>query len=755
MVLAPVVMENRAMTPIRHGPGATRRTPCATSALALQLLLAACGGGGAAPVARCELDPECGPGAYCHQGTCRASAPPVAGISPPAALVSARELTFQAVVTDADPGDGVARHDWTVALADGACEAEPEPTTTGALQVVFWCAGTYDVTLVVTDLHGVPSAPVTRRVEVAPSPDPPTVTASADRGQVSHLCSGEPVACRLGLPVELRSAGADPGGGSLTYAWRARPQSPLVTAAAVTFSPSGAQPTATAAIVTPGTAIAGDWIFQVRVRNAAGLLGRASVTLSVLNRPPVISSAPITLPHAYREGTYEAAGVLTPHVTDPDGDPVVVTAAYQEPAASGCTATFEPPTRALSLSCAQAAGLIGGVDREATATVVDVNGGASEAVAPIEILNRPPVIRLASSPAATEVLLDHGNGACLGGAGTCYRAEGPHPFTGEDPDGDPVSLAGLTALVDGSATHSAGEADPGPQAGFRFSTPHAFPGEFRAPNGASPFALRGVVADPFGATATGEAPIRLGNRPPAVSAPAPFVAVHHRYAAAPGEYVATADLATFVDPDGDPLSASGDGPQGCTEFGAGASPGAVAVTCRLPYRPGAGDLPPLAQFLGSREVIARASDAWSAASAASSVSVLDRPPALTSTTGPVVATCECVCPSAALFQPARPDLLLSAVLVATPAGPAVGTCTECVLEPVSLRVDPGAADPDGDPLRLTYQGPISTETKTAVPAHGALVTDQRFPATWLVSADDGGGGAAASATVVITEVSCP
>lgn len=741
------------MIPSSRGPGPARQA--LPFAFALILLVAGCGGGGAEPVASCVTDPECGSGAYCLQGSCRASAAPVADFTGPAAPSSNRKLTFQAAVTDTDPADGVERHDWTVTRAIGACDAESTPTTGGTLELIFWCAGTYDVTLVATDLHGVPSAPVTRRLEVAQSSDLPTVVASSSTSGVTHHCTGQPLSCALGFPLELRATGAAPGGGTLEYEWRARPQNPLVTEAAVSYSPSALQASATVRIVTPGTAISGTWVFEVRVTAGSGLMARSSVDFTVHNRPPAFSSALMTLDHAYRGGVYEATGALTVQASDPDGDPVEVTAAYEEPGASGCTAAFEPATLALSLSCTQAAGLIGSVDREATVTAVDVNGEASQLAVPIQVLNRPPVIRLASSPAATEVALDHGNGFCLDGPSSCFRVDGVQPFAGEDPDGDPVSPAVLTALVDASAAHSSGETNPGSPASFHFSTPHAYPDEFRAADGASPFRLRGVVTDPFGATATGEAPVRVGNRPPAVAAPAPFVAVDHHYVPAPGEYVAVADLSTFEDPDGDPLAATGDGPAGCAEFGAGTTPGSVAVTCRLPYRPGAGDLPPLAQFLGIRDVLARASDPWSSASAGSSVHVRNRPPSLASSSGPLMGTCECVCPDGAALLATRPAALLAAILGPRPPGPTAGPCTECVPAPVSMRVDPQAADPDGDPLLLSYAGSITTTVRTAIPSQAAFPTPDAFPATWSVSAQDGGGGQPATAVVEITQVWCP
>jgi hypothetical protein len=747
-------------TPRRH-PGAprlARHLALAALAAALPLALPGCGGGGPQDVAGCVTDPECGAGAYCAQGTCRASAPPVAGITLPPTLASNRALTFQAAVTDPDPGDGADRHDWTVALVAADCAAEPEPTTGPALQVVFWCPGTFDVTLVATDRHGVASTPVTRRVEVAASQGVPAVAASSTQAPlgVGHRCAGEPLACQSTVPIVLAATGTDPGGGALTYAWRARPLNPRVADAVATFSPSAALAGPTVRVTSPGTALAGDWVFTVRAESPAGLLARAAVTVPVTNRPPEIAATPIAVDHTWHAGVYEAAGTLVAAVSDPDGDPVETAFTFAEPAGSGCLATLDAATHAFALSCTRAASLIGEVGREAQVTATDVNGDAAQAAVVIEIRNRPPVIRLAASASATQVEIGHGVGACLSGVGLCYRVDGEQPFLGEDPDGDPVAEAALTTVVAAGATASQGQVSAGPPAAFHFATALAAPGEFRTPAGASPFSLLGVVADPFGATASAQVAVRVGNRPPQLVTPAPFVAVDHRYDAAAGEYLAVAQLGAFADPDGDPIDAAGEGPPGCTDFATGAA-GALTVTCRLPYRPGAADLPPLASFLGQRTVVATAGDGWETASAASAVTVLDRPPTLASTSVAIIARCQCLCPTLRAILTGATAWPLSALMSGLPPpGGGAATCTDCVPTPIDMVLDPGAEDPDGDPLLLGYVHDRQPVVKrTAIPAKAPLTTIDAFPTTWQVTADDGGGGPAATGTVIVTEVACP
>ncbi len=747
-------------SPRRH-PGASRLARrLVTTALAatLALALTACGAGGPQEVAACTTDPECGAGAFCAQGACRASTPPVADVTPPATLASNRVLTFQAAVTDPDPGDGVERHDWKVAQVAADCAAEPEPTTGPALHVVFWCAGTFDVTLVATDRHGVAGAPATRRVVVTASQGLPTVAAGSGQAPagVGHRCVGDPLACETTSPITLAASGSDPGGGALAYGWRARPLNPRVADAVATFTPSAALAGPTVRVASPGTAMAGDWVFTVRAENPAGLLARASVTVPVNSRPPVISATPLSVGHTFRDGAFEAAGTLVAAVTDPDGDPVEAAFEFVEPAGSGCLASLDAASHAFTLSCARAASLIGEVSREALVTATDVNGEAAQAAVAIEIRNRPPVIRLVAGAAATQFEIGHGVGPCLAGPGRCYRVDGFQPFAAEDPDGDPVSEAALTSVVAAGAAASQGQVDAGLPAAFHFATALSAPAEFRAPSGASPFSLLGVVADPFGATASAQVPVVVGNRPPQLATPAPFVTADHRYDAAAGEYLATASLGAFEDPDGDPISATGEGPPGCTDFGTGA-PGVLTVTCRLAYRPGAGDLPPLASFLGQRSVVATAGDGWEATSAASAVTILDRPPSLTSGSVVARAECACVCPTLRTVLSGAAAWPLSALLAGAPRpGEGAGTCTDCVPEPVTMLLDPGAADPDGDPLQLTYVlDQRFTLSKTAIPSQARLSTTLAFPATWQVTANAGDGGAVAQATVIVTDLMCP
>jgi hypothetical protein len=737
MVLAPIVMETFSMNPTRRTLGAPRQALSFAVALALSLLIASCGGAGPESVAGCATDPECGTGAYCLQGTCRASAPPVADFEPPATILASRVTPFVAAVTDPDPGDAVAAHDWAVVRVNAACDPEPAATDGSALEVVFWCAGSFDVTLTVHDRHGVASAPRTRRVEVAPGVGVPTVLAGSPV-DVGHRCAGDPLACTLDAPVVLGATAADPTGQALTWRWSALPPDASRAAAVAAFTPSRAAASPTATLETEGTAISGEWRFRARVEDPDGNLAQADVLVRVGNRPPEVDGRPLSLGHRFEAGAYLASGTLVALASDPDGDPVSIATRFAEPAGTGCTTSYAPESGAFGLTCLEPTALIGGVARQLTVAASDVNGASAEVGVPIEIGNRVPVVGPAV-PGMTELSLDHTVGPCPDG-GSCFLATGTQPFVASDPDGDPVSEVALDFVLPPFPAGSKGEALPGPPAGFRLSTPVSAPLSFRAPDGRGGFAVRGTASDPFGRSAPAELATRIGNRPPVLKTPVPAASAFHSYDAATGQYRATFGLATFEDPDGDPILTTGSaGDSFCRTFAA--SGNTVTLTCTFGYVPAGAELPPLATFLGAHNVAVRGHDGWDAATAVSdaTVTVLNRPPTLTSSTNSFEA-CDCVCPK---FDPTGSFC--------------VGTPTWRVAFSPLLPVQIGATDLDGDPIQVTYSPStnLTVAQKTALPGSaGTSMIGISFPATYSVTAFDGGGGPAATATVTISGVTC-
>jgi PKD repeat protein len=716
-------------------PRARRSAP---ALVVLASLLAACGGPSPASraLAACTVDADCGTGAYCFQGTCRGSAAPVADFTPPPTVYAAQGQLLQAVVTDADPADAVASYAWTVTPVTGGCAADPATGDAAALHVVFWCAGTYEVTLVATDSRGTPSAPRTRTVTALQGAGLPTVAASAP-AEVAHRCAGTPLTCALETKAALTATAADPAGQPLTYEWTAvAPDALRAEAATVIFEPSAADPAPALRIETAGGPISGDWKLRVRVRDSEGFLAQDEVVLRVGNRAPVIATAPAALDHRYVGGVYRATGVLSVAVADPDGDPVTTTLATAEPAGSGCSAAFVPATGAFDLACPQPGQLVGGVARTLAVAASDANGAAVAADVPIEIRNNPPVVQPAASAAMTELALDHGVTACPTTSGSCFVVQGTQPFVASDPDGDPISDVELSALVAADRPSSVGEVGAGSPATFRFTTPVSKPAEFRAASGASGFVLRGVARDPFGPSAGADLAIRINDRPPVLRTRVAATSLVHAYDLATGAWRGTADLSIFDDPDGDPLSAAPSaGDAACSAFDVAS--GTVRVTCSAAYALSTGGLPPLAAFLGNHLVVARASDGWSTAEAAATVTVTNRAPTATPFSG-TVTSCICAC---AKWNYAG-DTCVSGWKEAVNTGGA------------ELPVQ--VSDLDGDPLRVTVSPAtfVVTPVRTALPGStNAMLSGASYPASYTVTITDGDKSVTTTSTV--TGVTCP
>lgn len=731
---------------LRGAPGllVTLFVACLTPALA------ACGASTRDTVLSCTAPSDCGPAALCVQGACQASTRPVADFTSPATLTTNRAVAVTATVHDPDPGDSVATWAWSVTRLAADCDADADVADAATLQAVFWCAGTYQISLVVSDSTGVESEPARRTVTVTALPDAPTVTAGAAR-TVEHRCAGAPLRCELEQPVALSAAGQSPLGGVLTYQWTAIPPDASRAGAAAGLSPSATARDATLNIETEGGPISGAWRFRVRVSDGSGNLAQATQLLTVGNRPPVIDGAPISLDHRYEDGAYVASGTLTVPVYDPDGDPLEVGVAMSEPSGSGCASSFTEMaagTGLFSLSCANPLSLTS-APRALQATAGDVNGAEASVPVVLEIRNRLPVVQPAAGPGAAYLTLDHSVGTCPGGSGLCFQVGGPNPFVAIDPDGDPVSAITLLPRVEPARTASVAELGAGASADtFRFSTPVGLPAEFRSPAGASGFSVTATTADPFGASAPSQPLfIQILNRPPAVRTSRPVTTVAHRYLASASEYQATAPLAVFEDPDGDPLVQGGSvGDQSCPTVTLGAD-GAASVACRRAYQPAPTSPPTLSGFAGTHQVTAVAGDGWETTGAVTAVTIAAAPPTVPSYSG-AVESCACKCRE---WDPEPPAVCIGGW------GWAAGTGKG------AFPVRP--ADPDGDPLAVTFSlaaiPPASIPTGASVtPAamnglpesSTTTVASSSFPVRVVVSVSD--GVSQATATWTATDVSC-
>lgn len=703
--------------------------------------LAACGASTRDGVLACTLPTDCGPAARCVEGACQASTPPLADFALAAGLTTNRPVAVTATASDADPGDRLA-FAWTVTPITGGCAADVDVGDAPTLQAVFWCPGTYEVTLVVTDGAGASSAPVRRSTSVGALDGAPTVTAGPPVS-VEHECAGAPLRCGLSWPVSLSAEGQAPLGGPLTYQWTALPPDASRAGAVVALTPAPTSRDASLALQTDGGPISGAWRLRVRAADAHGNLAQATTLVTVGNRAPVIAATPASLDHRY-DGAYRVDGEVSLPVIDPDGDALDLALRLEEPAASGCTAGLTAVTGAsgaLALSCPTPVGLMA-AGRRLVVTATDANGAEVTAEAPVEVRNRLPALRVAGG--LTELALHHHVGACPGGAGTCFLVAGDSPFLAEDPDGDPVTAVTLVPGVAAGRSTSFGEVTPGPGGGaFSFGTPVANPAEFRAADGASGFWLTATVSDPFGASAPAEPalPIRVLNNPPVLRTGATSITTGHRYDPAAQAYVATAPLAVFEDPDGDPLLPAGSGGPECGAFTLDG--GLLSVTCTRGFQWGSGEYPTLAGFAGAHPLTAAVGDGWASASAGVTLHVEGQPPSVPSYDGAIEA-CVCKCPR---FEPELP-----------------GVCIEVptfVADRSKATFPVRPADADGDPLHVTFSlAPGSPAGAAVTPASAnrlpeacsATVSSTVFPVTVEVIATDGVSTAFGSWTV--RQVTC-
>ena len=139
----------------------------------------------------------------------------------------------------------------------------------------------------------------------------------------------------------------------------------------------------------------------------------------------------------------------------------------------------------------------------------------------------------------------------------------------------------------------------------------------------------------------------------------------HVWSAATKAYQASAAVAAFADPDGDPSRRPGSsGDAVCDRFGERG--GTVSVSCPLAYTPVAGQVPPLATFVAPHAVTARVSDGWAIAASTATVSIQNRPPVVPAYSGPGEG-CACVCTKWATGEPGSPPECVAEAFRATAA----------------------------------------------------------------------------------------
>jgi hypothetical protein len=651
--------------------------------LVLVALTAAAGCSSSPSVLDCAKDADCGAGNVCVQGACAVNSPPITSFDPPTAATTHRLYTL--VPASSDPEGQPVTLGWSAKATVDGCEPDAEPVAGGALEVVFWCAGTYEVTLVPVDDLGAEGAAVVRSFEVAAATGAPSVTAGPAIA-ATHSCDASIPSCLVlgpdgSLSLQLAASATDPADAALAFEWVALPPpgpaaDPLLLLTFVTADVVAA-PIASIANGSGGP-IAGVYRFRVRVQNPQGLLGQAFQEVVVGNGPPTAAAGAPSLPHAYVDGQYVVEADVATGASDPDGDAVVVEGSLSPAPAEGCveevTASATPGALHVRIACSSATALIGDAPRALSVTITDSNGAATTCANPLTVENRAPELVLSPSLAEGVLLVDHRVEPCeFAAASSCFVADGEDPFVAVDPDGDPVTGFALAASVDSGRIHSMGSAWPidGVER-FRFETPVGYALEFRSAAGVTGFVVSASVFDSLGAKGSVEMPLFVGNRSPTVKEPSPAASVNHSYDAAARRYVATATGALFEDPDGDPLTAAivPAGPCGSVTLDAGRA----TIGCQKSWDFALGGVPPLGSFLAGGGVLVTATDGWEQVGAGTYVTILDRPATVAV---PLTAIEHCSCAGLGSCIPFGANLVVPVTLV----------------------------DPDGDPSIVTISGP--------------------------------------------------
>ncbi len=423
------------------------RAPAWLAACVAGLLASACGPDRART---CAADADCPSDAFCLDGACRAGTSPVARIGVPVdPLTTHRKLVFDgSTSSDADPGDAVTSWAWSIVAVTGGCDPAPATATGSTFETRFDCPGQYQVELVVTDGHGLASAPETLALAVEELPDPPVVTV-APPAELGHQCSGSPLLCTTvdaggQRPFQLAALATSPAPGGLRYRWTVAAPPGADPKARVGFDPGDDAASPWILVETDGTAIAGTWTFAVEVTDSRNAVAGTTADVVVGNRPPVIVPAGglVAVAHAFDAAAQQflSHGETPPAaISDPDGDPIVghdFARAASGDGGGGFVLTPFPDHAAFDIAVAyggpaDAAHLIGpDVSRSISFTATDVNGGAATATWNVVVTNRPPRVSVEAPAVTVPHWFDQGSATYLAAASLS---------TFVDDDGDPLA----------------------------------------------------------------------------------------------------------------------------------------------------------------------------------------------------------------------------------------------------------------------------------------------------------------------------
>jgi hypothetical protein len=425
------------------------------------LALPGCGNHSDPAALDCQSDDQCPSDARCTGTGCVANTPPVATFAVTGELQANALIELDGSASrDPDELDSITSYDWSLE-SDGAPCAPPEVASTQATVLVrFSCAGRYRARLVVLDAKQAASAPASRLLDIGIASGSTSVDAGPDQA-VAHACNGSPLTCRLASTVRLGATTSAAAGATFRWSVQAPAARPLDATRRVRFLPDASAQSPAVEIETDGTAISGDWVFRVEVRDGLGTVGADLVRLSVGNRAPVIHGGPAaSYDHIFSAEAqlFSAGGSFTLVAVDEDGDPILRQLAFHHAGDAGAVFQGQDLGDAVSFlvavprtSPADALHLAGapGLERAVAFTATDANGASASATFPVVVGNRPP--EPVGLPAS---LVFHS----FDGATRRYLAEALLG-TWRDPDGDPLDLAaGVDAECVSATLDAAGRA---------------------------------------------------------------------------------------------------------------------------------------------------------------------------------------------------------------------------------------------------------------------------------------------------------
>lgn len=202
--------------------------------------------------------------------------------------------------------------------------------------------------------------------------------------------------------------------------------------------------------------------------------------------------------------------------------------------------------------------------------------------------------------------------------------------------------------------------------------------------------LRVTARDEAGPLGEATARVSVLNRPPVLAEAVPSTAVDHTYSS--GAYRATAPASRWQDPDGDPLAPAGTTGNGVCSSYSFRSDGTALVECAQAFD---GEPDHLTGFATTHTVSLLARDPWQAAAAAQSTAV-------TIGNHPVSAASSTVTGSVSCGRGTSQDACCE--WDAEPGIPRSCITREWHCAELDPRPPPALADPDGDPLRVTWLG---------------------------------------------------